>query len=147
MRYVFSSSKKEEKMISKNLRKILILTVLLIAAHGVEEVLTGFSAKDFFIQYPSAFFKNAHELFYWTFHIMWWLLVLIAFFLILGGKKAVLIILTLFGFVYIFEIHHVIKGIVSGSYYSGIVTGAIYPILGFFYWKELIKNWRPSEQK
>ncbi len=131
-------------MISTKLKNILILTMLLVAAHAIEENIAGFYAKDLFIQYPSVYFNSIPQTFYWTSHIMWWLMILIGFFLILGGKWT-LRILTLFGSVYFFELHHVIKGILAGQYYPGMLTGAIYPFVGFFYWKELIKNFKGGE--
>ena len=131
-------------MVSKKLKNILLLTMLLIAFHGIEENLAGFYAKDFFILYPSSFFNSIPATFYWTFHIMWWFLIVTGFLLILGGKWT-LRILALFGIVYFFELHHVVKGIIAGGYYPGMITGIAYPILGIFFWKELLKNMKGGD--
>lgn len=128
-------------MISKKLKLLFLLTLILIAAHGVEE----FNTKFLYIDESNRFFANLlntkEEIFYWAFHIMWWLMLIVVYLLIMGGKWA-LIPLTLFGIVYVFEIHHMFKGFQTGGYYPGMLTALFYPVLGIFYWKELIKNWR-----
>jgi len=128
-------------MISNRLQTLFTLALLLVAAHGVEEVSTGFMYHDGFVNYFANIIDTKEELFYWSFHIMWWLMLVVAWILIVG-KKLIFVPLTLFGIVFFFEIHHLIKGLLSGGYYSGMITAFFYPILGFFYWKELLKNWR-----
>lgn len=127
-------------MISKRLRFLFLLSLLLVAAHGVEEVSTGFLYRDSFIKY-FADLGSREEVFYWTFHIMWWFLLIVSFLFTLSSKWA-LRLLTLFGVVFIFEIHHVIKGIITWNYYPGMITGFFYPILGIFYWRQVLKDWR-----
>lgn len=127
-------------MISKKLKNLFLLSLALVAAHGAEEVATGFLYKDSFISY-FANLGNKSEVFYWVFHIMWWLMLVVAYLLIRGGRWA-LIPLTLFGVVYVVEVHHVIKGFFVESYYPGMLTALLYPLIGFFYWKELLFNWR-----
>ncbi len=80
--------------------------------------------------------------FYRDFHIMWWILVPVGIILLIGNKKWVNSLLILFGIVYFIELHHIIKGVTAGYYYPGMITALFYPIVGFFYWKELLKNWR-----
>ena len=133
-------------MVSKRLQTLFTLALLLIAAHGVEEVSTGFMYHDSFVSYFANLFNTKEELFYWSFHIMWWLMLIVSWVFIVG-KKFILIPLSLFGIVFFFETHHLIKGLLSGSYYSGTVTAFFYPILGIFYWKELLKNWRKNYGK
>lgn len=130
-------------MISKRLKFLFLLTLLLVAAHGIEEVSTGFLYKDPFISYFSGLFNTKGEVFYWAFHIMWWFMLVVAYLLMLGGRWA-LIPLTLFGIVYIFEVHHLLKGFEAGGYYPGIISAFFYPIIGFFYWKEIIRCWRKN---
>lgn len=131
----------EINMVSKTLKFLFLLTLFLIAAHGIEEVSTGFLYKDDFISYLSGLFNTKAEVFYWSFHIMWWLMLVVAYLLLMGGRW-LLIPLTLFGIVYIFEIHHLIKAFSAGGYYPGMISAFFYPIIGVFYWKELINNWR-----
>lgn len=130
-------------MISKRLLNILILTLGLIYLHGLEEIISGtFPFNDPWMVYFGNLFGTKTEVFYWTFHGMWWLLVPIGIILLRGSRKLVFSLLTLFGILYFIELHHPIKAILAGHYYPGMITGLMYPILGFFYWKELLKNWK-----
>jgi len=72
--------------------------------------------------------------------------ILIVSYLILN-RKYLLELLTFLGLVFIFELHHLIKAVISLSYYPGMITGLLFPIIGFFYWKELIKNWKHKRIK
>lgn len=129
-------------MISNKLKFILFLTLGLIYLHGLEEIITGFSFDDPWMVYFGNLVETKTEVFYWTFHIMWWILVPVGIILLIGSKKWMYSLLALFGIVYFTELHHVIKAIIAGHYYAGMITASLYPILGIFYWKELLNNWR-----
>ena len=127
-------------MISEKLKNLFLMSLILIFAHGVEEVTTGFLYRDSFISYFASLGSKS-EVFYWSFHIMWWLMLIVVYLLLKGGKWA-LIPLSLFGIVFIVEIHHLIKALAFGGYYPGMITAFFYPALGVFYWKELINSWK-----
>lgn len=135
-------------MISKKLKTILYITLILIFLHGLEEVISTFPVNDSWMIFFGNFFQTKTEVFYWTFHIMWWILVLVGVGLLSGNRKIVLGILTVFGVLYFTELHHVIKALITRQfqYYPGMLTGLAYPILGIFYWKELIVNWRKYDK-
>jgi small-conductance mechanosensitive channel len=44
--------------------------------------------------------------------------------------------------VYISELHHIWKAVVSWSYYPGLITALAFPVIGFFFWRELIKSFQ-----
>lgn len=127
-------------MISKNLRFLFLISLFLIAAHGVEEQLTGFRHTDSFVIALGGFLNTTPETFYWAFHIIWWAL-LPSLYIFLRKNPVLLPLLTLFSIVFVFELHHVIKAIVAGQYYPGMITAALYPVLGVFFYKELVQNW------
>ncbi len=129
-------------MISRKLKLILFLTLGLIYLHGLEEVISGFQFDDPWMVWAGNLVDTKTEVFYWTFHLMWWILVPIAIILIVGNRRWIYSLLALFGLVYFTELHHTLKGILAGSYFPGMITGIIYPILGVFYWRQLIKDWR-----
>ena len=133
-------------MISKRLRNLFLVSLLLIYAHGVEEILGGFQYSDSFMIFGAAIFQTTPEDFYWASHIIWWISVP-ALFLLLNTSKWILPLLTLYGAVFFVEIHHIIKSIIAASYYPGMITAAFYPILGYFYWSELISNFRKNIKK
>jgi len=128
-------------MISRNLKSLFFLSLFLIAAHGVEELLTGFRHTDSFVLAPASYLNMTPEMFYWVFHIIWWTLLPTAY-IILRKSTILLPLLTLFSVVFVFELHHVIKALISAQYYPGMITAFFYPILGIFFYKELLKNWK-----
>ena len=119
-------------MVSNKLVKLFGLALLLVVAHGVEENLTGFLFIDNFNAYFSNLLNTKEEIFYLSFHIMWWLMLGVVYLLVRGGRWA-LYLLSLFSIVFAFESHHVVKGILAGGYYPGLVTGFFYPVLGVFF--------------
>ncbi len=128
-------------MISKNLQLLFVLSLLLIAAHGVEETLTEFRRTDPFVISIANYLGTTPEMFYWIFHIIWWVL-LPSVYIFLRKSDVLLPLLTLFSIVFVFELHHVVKAVIANRYYSGMFTALFYPILGVFFYKELIKNWK-----
>ena len=129
-------------MVSKRLKTILLLTLGIIYLHGLEEVISGFQYDDPWMIWFADFFSTKTEVFYWSFHIMWWLLIPISLLFIFGGRKWTYFLLSLFGLAYFIELHHPIKALVFSRYYPGMITGLLYPVVGIFYWGQLIKDWR-----
>lgn len=50
-------------------------------------------------------------------------------------------LLIAIGLVYIFEAQHLVHAFSDKAYFSGAVTALAFPIVAFFYWQELFKNW------
>lgn len=128
-------------MISKNLQLLFLLSLFLIAAHGIEETLTGFWHSDSFVVSLANYFSTTPEMFYWVFHVIWWTL-LPTVYVFLRKSTIILLLLTLFSIVFVFELHHIVKGLIANQYYPGMITAFFYPVLGVFFYRELIKNWR-----
>lgn len=129
------------KFLSKKLKNIILISVLIFILHGIEEYLTGFYNIDSIFNYVFSYFNLFidYKLIFIVFQIIWWL-VLLVFFLFVSKNKISSLFLILFGLVFIFEVHHIIKALVFSRYYSGLITSFLFPITGFFYWKELIIN-------
>lgn len=128
-------------MISKKLKTLFILSIIIVYLHFLEEIITGFYKNDWIMNYFSSFFQNVNQAQYYASHITWILMIGPATLLVLGGKWT-LRVLTLFGLFFIFELHHFIDAIRTLNYYPGVVTNIIFEIIGLFYWKELIRNWK-----
>lgn len=127
-------------MISDKLKKILLLGLVLIYAHGAEEILFGFWKVDSVLMTWNDSLISIPQAVYYASHIAWWLLLIPIALLAMGGKWA-LRGLALFGIVWFIEIHHVLGAIfVTHVYYPGIATAILYPVVGIFYYKELIQN-------
>lgn len=131
-------------MISDNLKKIFLLGLVFIYAHGIEEILFGFWKVDSVLMTWNNFLTSIPQAVYYASHIAWWLLLIPIAMLTIGGRWA-LGGLALFGIVWFIEIHHVIGAVfVTHSYYSGMITALLYPVVGIFYYRELIKNFRKN---
>jgi len=128
-------------VISNRLKILSILSVVVVYLHFFEEIVTGFYQNDWIMKYISSFFQNINQAQYYSSHIVWILMIGPAALLVLGGKWT-LRVLTLYGFFFIFELHHLIDAIRTFNYYPGLITNIAFEIIGIFYWEELIRNWR-----
>lgn len=77
------------------------------------------------------------------FQIMIWLLLVISF-LLITKEKWRLRVMVIPGSIYIFELHHFWEALISGGYYPGVITAIAFPIIGFLFWQELLKNFQHS---
>ena len=130
-------------MTSKKLKNFLVLSIVVVYLHFFEEVISGFYLNDWIMKYISSHFQTINQAQYYASHVVWILMIGPAALLALGGKWT-LRVLTLYGFFFIFELHHLIDAIRTLNYYPGVITSIIFEIIGFFYWKELINNWRKN---
>ncbi len=128
-------------MISNRLKNVFALSVPVFIAHGIEEFLTGFynlDAWDLAIFAPIANLST-HAAMFLTFQIMLWLLLIVAFLLLLGERWQ-LRMLAVLGLVYIFEFHHLVKALLVGGYYPGLITALAFPIIAYFFWQEWFRT-------
>lgn len=134
-------------MISKKLQYIFLVSIPLFIFHGLEEYFTGFYSIDSFSRFVFQNFEGMDVLqaTFLVFQIMIWLLLIVAFLSIIGGRWH-LRLMTILGLVFVFELHHIIKVLVSWSYYSGSVTAIPIVVVGFFFWKELVQVLRNSKR-
>ncbi|HLD04667.1 MAG TPA: HXXEE domain-containing protein [Candidatus Nanoarchaeia archaeon] len=130
-------------MITKKLQTLFLFSIPLFIAHGLEEYFTGFYLVDPIFKFalgPLLTLPTSQATFL-LFQLMLWLLLIISY-IILKQGRALLIFMTFIGLIFIFELHHLLEAIFSMNYYPGTLTALLFPILGFFYWKELIQNWK-----
>lgn len=126
---------------SVKLKHLFLLSLILIYSHGVEEIINGFQFSDSFMVYGASLLNTTPEFFYWVSHIIWWLSLPVLF-LLLSKSRLSLLLMTLYGLVFFIELHHPIKGLLASRYYPGMITVLLYPVFGFFYWKQIIKDWK-----
>lgn len=133
-------------MVTEKLKKIFLLTLIPVYLHGIEEVYTNFPRIDSFMQIGASYLQITSEQFYWFFHIPFW--VSLPFLYILFNKKKIaLFLFSLFGLFFLVELHHMVKAINAKGYYPGLLTSLVYPIIGIFYYKELMINLRKNYGK
>lgn len=123
-----------------------MLSIVVVYLHFFEEIITGFYRNDWIMKYISSLFQNINQAQYYASHITWILMIGPAALLVLG-EKWVLRVLTLYGLFFIFELHHLIDAARTLNYYPGAITTITFEIIGFFYWKELIRNWQTITKK
>ncbi len=130
-------------MISDKFKNLILLSALVFILHGTEEYLTGFYQTDSLSRFAFQLFEPMSSLqaTFLLFQIMIGALLFISYILLKGGK-GVLILSTFLGGIFIFELHHLIKAVEIQNYYPGLFTAFLIYLVGFFYWKELLKNWR-----
>ncbi len=128
-------------MITNKLKIIFGLSIPLFIAHGIEEFITHFYETDAWDQaiFGSLFGNlSTHGATFITFQVMLWLLLIISF-LLLMGQKWQFNVLAIAGLVYIYELHHIYKAIVTGGYYPGLYTALLFPVAAVFFWKEWLR--------
>ena len=130
-------------MISQKLKTLFYISVPVFIAHGFEEIFNGFYNVDWFFKFAFGFLEtmSVPQATFIVFQIMIWLAFMVFAFLI-ASEKWRLRLMLLPGIIYIFELHHIWKAFESWSYYPGAITAIAFPIIGFLFWKELIKNFQ-----
>jgi len=130
-------------MISQKLKTIFFISIPVFIAHGLEEYFHGFynvdSSFKFFFHYFDA--MSIPQSTFVLFQIMFWLALIVFAFLITSGKWQ-LRFMVIPGLIYILELHHFWKALMLGGYYPGVITAIAFPIIGFLFWKELLKNFQ-----
>ena len=128
-------------MISEKLKTLFLISIPVFILHGIEEYTTRF-----YDIYPLLNFRWTENVFnsipqatFLTFQIMWWLLLAVTYLLLKGGKPQ-FFIMVLVGVIYIYECTHILSAIILQGYTPGLTIGLLFPVVGFFYWKELLKR-------
>ena len=120
-------------MISLRLKKLVKLSIFLFIIHAFEEYYTGLLTIDPMFSRVSGLIKISSVTFYIAEQIL-----LVAF-LLWGVYRPKRWVHIGIGILFIYEISHVISAIENLSYYPGLVTAVLLLIVGFVYWKELLK--------
>src|SRR3990167_941357 len=130
-------------MISKKLKTIFYISIPIFITHGLEEIFNGFYNIDWSTKLVIGFLNemSVPQATFIVFQVMIWLTFIVFAFLI-ASEKWRLRLMILPGIIYIFEFHHIWKTLESWSYYPGVITAIVFPFIAFFFWKELLKNWK-----
>ncbi|OGY11308.1 MAG: hypothetical protein A3H88_03210 [Candidatus Blackburnbacteria bacterium RIFCSPLOWO2_02_FULL_44_9] len=128
-------------MITKKLKTLIFIAIPVFFIHGMEEYFNNFYEIDPISRFAFQYFENFDSLraTFLFFQIMIVVLLITSFLLLLGGRY-ILFVAILFGLVFIFELHHLYRGITMMEYYPGLITSFFVYVLGYFYWKELLAN-------
>ena len=126
-------------MISSRLKNIFALSIPVFIIHGSEEYFTGLYNFDSFYQS----FSNPKIVFVFIVLVLLNISLIVSYILI-QKNKGVFILSFLLGLLFIYQLVHIYKAIIIGGYYPGLYTSLIFPILGYFYWREFIKNYQSN---
>lgn len=122
-------------MISSRLKNLFALSIPLFIVHGLEEYFTGLYNFDSFYQS----FSNPKTAFVIVVLVLANILLIVSYMLIQKNKWG-LGLSFLLGLSFIFELVHIYDAIITGGYYPGLYTALLFPVIGFLFWKELLKN-------
>ena len=133
------------KIMSRKLKIIFSIIVLLFILHGLEEYFTGFYEvnRQFLYVFNPLFSMSVQQATFLLFQISLWS-TLIFFALLITSEKWRIRLMIIPGVIVFYEVHHIIEAFIIGGYYPGLITAVILPILGIFFWKELLANFRSN---
>lgn len=130
-------------MLSKKIQNLFLISAILFVAHGLEEYFTGFYQVDSLFYFVFKYFDHmsVFQAIFLLFQIMLWILLAISYMLIFK-KDWLLGLVALPAIACITEIHHIVKAAIRWAYYPGSITAVILLVVGYFYWKELLKLYK-----
>lgn len=130
-------------MISQKLKNLFYISIPLFVIHGLEELFNNFYNIDWSVKIMFGFFNGmpVPQATFWVFQIMIWL-ALIVFAFLITSEKWRLRLMLIPGIIFIVELHHIWKALESWNYYPGVITAVPITIIGFLFWKELLKNYK-----
>ncbi len=130
-------------MISDKLKRIFLISIPIFVAHGLEEYLTGLYKTDSHVKFMFRYFASLTPMqaTFLMFQIMLWFLLIIGYLLILNDKWR-LRLMVIPGIIFIYELHHIYKALGVGGYYPGLITALLFPIIGVYFWKELLRAFK-----
>ncbi len=122
---------------SKNLKKILLISLVLNLVHMIEVILSGYYLFGF--ESFSSSFQNMSSAIYFSSHIFLYLGISV-FVLSHLNKNFFKYSLIAYSWVFISESHHIVRSAISLEYFPGSLTSLLYVVLGYFYITQLFKD-------
>ncbi len=123
----------------KRLQYILIVAMIAMILHTVEEYVTKLWNFDPFMIYMSNHFSISGVSIYFTVQVFVLLLTIGVLVLAINNKFSKLLAILL-GLVFLLELLHPYNAIRILGYYSGLYTGMALVIIGYLYWKEIFNQ-------
>lgn len=130
---------------TQKLQSLFLLSIPLFIAHGLEEYFNDFYHIDPSIQLIFGRLGFSLASTFLVFQIVLWLLLILGFILLRKNILSKTISIFMAGLL-VFELWHIYKAIMIGGYYPGLYTALLFPTVGYFYWRELIKNYKLSNK-
>lgn len=128
-------------MISQKLKTIFTIFIPVFILHGLEEYFTGLYKYDPFYQ----FFPNPKTAFM-IFVLAIGNIFVVASYIFVKKNKWALGLSIMLGLLSLFEFIHFYDAIRTGGYYPGLISAFAFPIIAFYLWKELLKNFKQDDR-
>jgi len=122
-----------------SVRNIVLLSIPLFIAHGFEEALTGIHTIDSQVMFAVGWMPFPVEVSFYVFQATFWIALLGVYFLLAYRTLFVPLAIAI-GIIYLYELHHVYKAAQIGGYYPGLISSMALYVVGFFFWKKLLKK-------
>lgn len=127
-------------MVNEKLKRIFFFAIILFIAHAVEEYFTGFYNFDQLLFKPlGEIFPFGSQAAFIVFQVVF-VLLSIKSYRLKTKRNFLLIISTFWGIILVLELEHLYQALSLAKYTPGLVTSLLFPIISFFYWRELLKN-------
>lgn len=128
-------------MISRKLKIVFLIAIPTFILHGLEEIFTGFYNTDSQVEFWLGGLNSlpTPQATFILLQVAIALMLVIGYLLLLGPKWQ-LRVMFIPGVIFIYELHHLYEAIAVGSYYPGLITALFLYVIGFFFWKELLKT-------
>jgi hypothetical protein len=123
------------------LKTTFAVSIPIFILHGLEEYFTGFYKVDASYQYLLKLvdINNSPPVFL-IYQVMLCCLLIIIYFI--SEKAWAKWLMVLVGVIFIAEAQHLMITFTSGAYYPGTFSSVALLIIGFFFWKQLIINFK-----
>lgn len=126
-------------MISRKLHRLFLITVVLLAIHMAEEFfMSAYHELHIFDVVKGRFEDPLRGALLIAIILIGYTLLVLTLYTF-GGKWE-LRAMAVFSFVYVLELSHLIPVLFMHIYEPGAVTAAFFPILGFLFIRELVRN-------
>src|SRR3989338_6419102 len=108
-------------MPSKKLKRLFLISIPIFIAHITEELLAGLWNVDSLTISAAKYFQSIPHAIFVVFNLTFLIFLIIIALLIKGGKWTWLV-MSILGLIFVFELEHIIKALISGGYYPGLYT-------------------------
>lgn len=119
-------------------KPLFLISIPLFVLHGLEEILSGFYNIDSHVRFVFGWLEPAISLqvSFIALQLVFWAVLILAYLFLTRTRWSSWLAIFL-GLLFVYELHHAYKALVTGAYYPGLLTAFLLYVLSFFYWKEL----------
>ena len=130
-----------DKMMTRRLKTITLLSAVAMILHGLEEIQQHFYHHYTLFITLSRMFDSKEEALFVAFQITLWGVLLLFYALTLGEKWRFRILMG-FGVILLYENQHIFRALVAREYYPGLITALIILPLSLAFWWEIYVHYR-----